>query len=76
MEYYEIAAKWWADKLRNAQVGDFYRKKTSPSGAEVLILTTMFARDHKPEDDKCYNDFERILETTDVSENEYSLFSI
>ncbi len=61
MEYYEVAAKWWADKLRNVTFGDFYKKRTSPSGAEAFLMTTIFARDHKPGDDECYNVFEKIL---------------
>lgn len=24
MEYYDIAAKWWADKIRNLSLSDFY----------------------------------------------------
>lgn len=43
MEYYEVAAKWWADKLRNVGPGHFNNGDDSSTGGIGMMLATMLA---------------------------------
>lgn len=45
MEYNNVAAKWWADKLRNASPGNFDMKESGDLGFGIMMLGTMIAMD-------------------------------
>ncbi len=51
MEYYKVAAKWWADKLRKLGPGNFNNGDESISGGVTMALDTMLAMNSKPSDD-------------------------
>lgn len=48
MEYNNVAAKWWADKLRNLGPGSFDNGDNSPASSFAMIFATMLATDLKP----------------------------
>lgn len=48
MEYNKVAAKWWADKIRNVGPGNFDNGDTSLSGGITMVLATMLAMDSEP----------------------------
>lgn len=48
MKYYEVAAKWWGDKLRNVGLGSFNNGDDSPIGGMVMVMATALAIDEKP----------------------------
>ena len=60
MTYYETAAKWWADKVRNVGPGNFNNGDDSTSGGMAMILATMLAMDKEP-DSESADQFEKIL---------------
>jgi len=43
MEYNKIAAKWWADKIRNVGLGNFKNGDDSSAGGITMILACMLA---------------------------------
>ncbi len=51
MEYNKVAAKWWADKLRNVGLGNFDNGDSSSAGGLAMILAGMLAMDTKPSDE-------------------------
>lgn len=51
MEYNEIAAKWWADKLRNVGPGNFNNGDQSSEGGIAMMLATMLAIETSPNSD-------------------------
>lgn len=51
MKYYEVAAKWWADKLRNVGPASFNNGDDSPNGGIAMMLATMIAFDKEPSND-------------------------
>lgn len=48
MEYNKVAAKWWADKLRNIGPGNFNMGDDSSAGGIGMMLATMLALDNEP----------------------------
>lgn len=51
MEYNKVAAKWWADKLRNVGLGNFDNGDSSSAGGLAMILAGMLAMDTQPSDE-------------------------
>lgn len=45
MEYNKVAAKWWADKLREVGPGNFDNGDSSSTGSMAMLLATMLAMD-------------------------------
>lgn len=60
MEYYQIAAKWLADKLRNPSVEDFYVGEEGTIGYIAQLLGYMLAKESKPTEE-AINAFESAL---------------
>ena len=48
MKYYEVAAKWWADKLRNIGPASFNNGDDSAAGGMVSAMATILAVEEKP----------------------------
>ncbi len=48
MEYNKVAAKWWADKLRNVSLGNFNNGDSSSVGGLAMLLAGMLAMDTQP----------------------------
>ena len=47
-KYYDVASKWWADKLRSVSPGNFNNGDSSSIGGMAMILATILAEDSKP----------------------------
>ena len=43
MEYNKVAAKWWADKIRNVGLGNFNNGNTGSSGGIAMAMASMIA---------------------------------
>lgn len=63
MEYNKVAAKWWADKLRNVDPGNFDNVDNSSVCNLVIILATISALDSEPSS-KAIDLFEEKLADT------------
>ena len=50
MEYNKVAAKWWADKLRNVSLGNFDNGDSSSTGCMAMFLAALLAMDSQPSD--------------------------
>lgn len=48
MEYNKVAAKWWADRLRNVELDNFNYGDDSSIGVLTMIFATMLANHSKP----------------------------
>lgn len=48
MEYYEVAAKWWAEKVVNAGPANFNNGDESQAGGIAMILASIFAMENAP----------------------------
>ena len=51
MEYNKVAAKWWADKLREVNLGNFGDGVNYTVGMKAMFLSTMLAKDYQPSDE-------------------------
>lgn len=60
MEYYQVAAKWWADKLRELKVENFSVGEGGTIGYIAQLLGYMIAKESKPTEE-VINEFERLL---------------
>lgn len=60
MEYNKVAAKWWADKLRNPNLGSFDNGDDSSTGGFAMILGLMNAMNRQVSDENVSN-FENEL---------------
>ena len=60
MEYYEIAAKWWANKIRNVCPGNFNNGDESSTGGIMMMMAMMNAMNSKVTDESI-NSFEKRL---------------
>lgn len=60
MEYYQVAAKWWADKLREIKVENFSIGEEGTIGYIAQLMGYMIAKESKPTED-AINSFESIL---------------
>ena len=60
MTYYKVAAKWWADTLRNVGPGNFNNGDDSQAGGMAMIMATMLAMDKSP-DGGVLDRFEKVL---------------
>lgn len=52
MEYNKVAAKWWADKLRNPTLGNFNMGDDSSTGGLAMLLGMMKANNYGATDEK------------------------
>ena len=48
MKYYEVAAKWWADKIRKASPANFNNGDDGQRGGMAMIMATMIAMKNEP----------------------------
>lgn len=48
MEYNIVAAKWWANKIRNVSLANFDNGDTSESGLSCMIFATNIAVNNSP----------------------------
>lgn len=55
MEYNKVAAKWWADKLRNPNLGSFDMGDDSRTGGLAMILGMMNAMNRQAPDENVSN---------------------
>ena len=60
MDYNEIAAKWWGDKIRNIGPEDFRDGKQNKACGMANSIQTMQAIETKP-DEQTINRFEKVL---------------
>ena len=51
MEYNKVAAKWWADRLRNVGPGNFNNGDESSTGGMAMALATLLAMNSQPSED-------------------------
>ena len=51
MEYYNVAAQWWADKLRNVSTDNFNNGDDSEKGIAGMFLAAMCAKSTKISDE-------------------------
>lgn len=63
MEYNKVAAKWWADKLRNVGPGNFDNGDSSSTGGMAMILATMLAMDTQSSEEAIILFEKRLAET-------------
>lgn len=63
MEYNKVAAKWWADKLRNVTLGNFNNGDESSAGGLAMLLAGMLAMDSQPSDEAIDLFEERLADT-------------
>ena len=48
MKYYEVAAKWWADKIRNVGPANYNNGDNGVRGGMAMMMATMIAVDKAP----------------------------
>lgn len=63
MEYNKIAKKWWADKLRNVNLGNFDNGDNSSAGGLAMLLAGMLALDTQPSNESIDLFEEQLAET-------------
>lgn len=63
MAYNDVAAKWWADKLRNIGPGNFNNGDDSLAGGIAMILGSLIAMESEPSS-KSIDLFEQNLADT------------
>lgn len=63
MEYNKVAAKWWADRLRNIEVDNFNIGEKNDVGLFAMIFGASFAINKKPSASNI-NKFEELLAET------------
>jgi len=63
MEYNKVAAKWWADKLRNVGLGNFDNGDKSEAGFFAMLMGSMLAMDTQPAVETIDKFEERLAET-------------
>lgn len=63
MEYNKVAAKWWADKLRNVGLGNFDNGDSSSAGGLAMLLAGMLAMDTQPSGESIDFFEEKLAET-------------
>lgn len=63
MEYNKVAAKWWADKLRNVGPGNFDNGDDSSAGGMLMVLASMLALQNQASDESVDLFEEELAET-------------
>ena len=63
MEYNRVAAKWWADKLRNVDLDNFDNGDKSEAGLLAMLMCCMLAMDTQPAEETIDKFEERLAET-------------
>lgn len=63
MEYNKVAAKWWADKIRNVGPGNFDNGDSSSQGGMAIMMASMLAMKTAPSSESIDLFEERLAET-------------
>ncbi len=63
MDYNKVAARWWADKLRNVEPGNFDNGDKSGAGSFAMLMYSMLAMSKQPATETIDKFEERLAET-------------